>query len=65
MSRAMCRREDGRRRKLMFINVKKAHLHAECKEDVYLELPEECNCPPGFCGKLKRWMYGMRQAAAA
>eukprot|EP00973_Karenia_brevis_P060516 8416681-Karenia_brevis.AAC.1 len=37
----------------MFIAVKKAHLNPECKEDVYLELPEECNCPPGFCGKLK------------
>eukprot|EP00973_Karenia_brevis_P025849 3566988-Karenia_brevis.AAC.1 len=49
----------------MFIDVKKANLNAECKEDVYLELPEECNCPIGFCGKLQRWMYGMRQAAAA
>eukprot|EP00973_Karenia_brevis_P029192 4026328-Karenia_brevis.AAC.1 len=49
----------------MFIDVKKARLNAECKEDVYLDLPEECNSPRGFCGKLKRWMYGVRQAAAA
>eukprot|EP00973_Karenia_brevis_P017799 2444903-Karenia_brevis.AAC.1 len=49
----------------MFTDVNKTHLKSECKEDVYLGLPEECNCPIGFCGELKRWMYGMRQAAAA
>eukprot|EP00973_Karenia_brevis_P074495 10351802-Karenia_brevis.AAC.1 len=46
MSRATSRRHDGRRRKLMFIDVKVAHLNAECQEDVYLELPGECHhCP--------------------
>eukprot|EP00973_Karenia_brevis_P033945 4684079-Karenia_brevis.AAC.1 len=49
----------------MFIDVKKAHLNAVCEEDVYLELPEECNCPPVFCGKLTYWMYCMRGTAAA
>eukprot|EP00973_Karenia_brevis_P049163 6818831-Karenia_brevis.AAC.1 len=49
----------------MFIDVKKAHLNPVCREDVYLELPVECHCPPGYCGELKYWMYGMRQAAAA
>eukprot|EP00973_Karenia_brevis_P088979 12341079-Karenia_brevis.AAC.1 len=49
MGRAMVKRVDGRRRKLMFIDVKKAHLNPLCEEDVYLELPEECDCPPGFC----------------
>eukprot|EP00973_Karenia_brevis_P080291 11137390-Karenia_brevis.AAC.1 len=49
----------------MFIDVKKAHLNPRCEEDIYLELPKECNCPPGYCGKLKYWMYGMRGAAAA
>eukprot|EP00973_Karenia_brevis_P065120 9041800-Karenia_brevis.AAC.1 len=65
MSRAVTSRRDGTSRKLMFINVKKAHLNPECEEDVYLELPKECHCPPGHCGKLKYWMYGLRQAAAA
>eukprot|EP00973_Karenia_brevis_P072975 10136642-Karenia_brevis.AAC.1 len=46
MSRAMIKRVDGRCRKLMFIDVKKAHLNPVCDEDVYLELPEECTCPP-------------------
>eukprot|EP00973_Karenia_brevis_P051195 7111002-Karenia_brevis.AAC.1 len=65
MSRAVTSRKDGRSRKLMFVDAKKAHLNPSCEEDVYLELPEECHCPPGNCGKLKHWMYGMRQAAAA
>eukprot|EP00973_Karenia_brevis_P001982 271135-Karenia_brevis.AAC.1 len=66
MSRAVTRRRrDGRYRKLMFIDVKKAHLSSRCEENVYLELPQECNCPEGFCGKLNFWMYGMRSAASA
>eukprot|EP00973_Karenia_brevis_P062733 8722635-Karenia_brevis.AAC.1 len=45
MSRAVTRRRDGKYRKLMFIDVKKAHLNPKCEEDVYLELPPECHCP--------------------
>eukprot|EP00973_Karenia_brevis_P060602 8428114-Karenia_brevis.AAC.1 len=45
--------------------LKKAHLNPVCEGDVYLELPEECTCPPGYCGELAYWMYGMRGAAAA
>eukprot|EP00973_Karenia_brevis_P024491 3378904-Karenia_brevis.AAC.1 len=65
MSRALTSRKDGRSTTLMFIDVKRAHLNPKCEEDIYLELPEECHLPPGYCGKLKYWMYGMRQAAAA
>eukprot|EP00973_Karenia_brevis_P023390 3219687-Karenia_brevis.AAC.1 len=65
MSRAVITGKDGRSRKLMFTDVKKAHLNLGCEEDVYLELPEECHCPPGYCGKLRFRMYGMRLAAAA
>eukprot|EP00973_Karenia_brevis_P004545 621038-Karenia_brevis.AAC.1 len=46
MSRAVARRSGGRSRQLMFIDVKKAHLDPVCEDDVYLELPEECHCPP-------------------
>eukprot|EP00973_Karenia_brevis_P028325 3904937-Karenia_brevis.AAC.1 len=49
MSRAVSSRRDGKSRSFIFIDVKKAHL---CEEDVYLELPVECHCPPGYCGKL-------------
>eukprot|EP00973_Karenia_brevis_P056227 7819990-Karenia_brevis.AAC.1 len=59
LSRAATRREDGKSRTLMFIDVKKAHLNP------VLELPEECHRPPGYRGKLVYWMYGMRGAAAA
>ena len=40
-SRAATRRIDGKPRKLMFIDAKKAHLNPKCAEDVYIELPDE------------------------
>jgi hypothetical protein len=63
-SRAATRCKDGSMRKLMFIDVKKAHLNSRCKEEVYVDLPAECGCPEGMCGKLNFWMYGLRQAAS-
>eukprot|EP00973_Karenia_brevis_P030943 4268578-Karenia_brevis.AAC.1 len=56
MSRAVTSGRDGEM---------KAHLHPVCEEDAYLELPVECRCSPGYCGNLKYWMHGVRQAAAA
>ena len=49
----------------MFIVVRKAHCNPKCEEDVYIQLPEECKCPEGMCGKLVYWLYGFRPAAAA
>ena len=49
----------------MFIDARKAHLNPECEQDVYIHLPEEAGCPPGYCGKLNYWLYGFRPAAAA
>eukprot|EP00973_Karenia_brevis_P072933 10129258-Karenia_brevis.AAC.1 len=49
LSRAVTRRRDGKYRNLMFTDVTKAHLNPKCEEDVYLELPPECNCPEGYC----------------
>jgi hypothetical protein len=46
LSKAATRGKKGWR-KLMFIDVKKAHLNPRCEEDVYIELPEECGAPPG------------------
>ena len=64
-SRFMSRRGDGRRRKLLLIDARKAHLNSKCEEDVYIELPAECGAPPGTCGKLNNWLCGLRPAAAA
>ena len=50
ISRAATQRKDGRWRKLMFVDVKKAHLNPKCEEEVYIELPEECKAPIGTCG---------------
>ena len=65
ISRAATRRKDLMMRKLMFIDVRKAHCNPKCEEDVYIQLPEECECPEGMCGKLIYWLYGFRPAAAA
>ena len=50
-------------RKMLLIDVKKAHLQGRLKEDerAYIEIPGK----PGVCGRLTRWLYGMRPAAGA
>ena len=65
LSRQATKRMDGIERKTMFLDVKKAHLAPLCKEDVYVELPEEANVEEDKCGKLIHWLYGCRQAAQA
>ena len=56
---------NGQVRKMLLIDVKKAHLNSECKDDVYIELPEEVGAGTDKVGKLRRWLYGFRPAAAA
>ena len=50
--------------KLMFSDVKKAHLNGKLNDDefAYVQLPEEAG---GGIGRLRRWLYGMRPAAQA
>ena len=50
--------------KLMFIDVKKAHLNGCLKSDehAFVGLPDEAG---GGVAKLRRWLYGMRPAASA
>ena len=55
----------SKRRKILVIDVKKAHLNPECDQDVYIELPPEASPGPGKCGKLVHWLYGFRPAAQA
>jgi len=52
-------------RKVMFIDVSKAHLYAPVGPDdkAYVALPVECE-KPGVCGRLGFWLYGMRPASA-
>ena len=58
-------RSNGKTRKMLLIDVKKAHLNSECTEDVFIELLEEVGAAKGKVGKLRRWLYGFRRAAAA
>ena len=49
--------------KLMFTDVRKAHMNAMCEDEEWVQLPEEI-WEHGRYAKLKRWLYGMRKAAA-
>ena len=50
--------------KLMFIDIKEAHLNGKLAEDeyAYVQLPQEAG---GGVARLRRWLHGMRQAASA
>ena len=49
--------------KLMLIDVRKAHLNAVCEEEEWVELPEEF-WEHGKYARQRRWLCGMRKAAA-
>eukprot|EP00435_Cladocopium_sp_Y103_P060831 s663_g22.t1 len=54
----------GRRRKVMFIDIRRAHWTAKIFRKVYVALPMEAGLPEGTCGRLLKAMYGCRDAAA-
>jgi hypothetical protein len=63
ISRQATRRQDGRERKTMYLDIKKAHLTPKCEQDVYVELPEEAEVAEDECGKRVHWLYGCCPAA--
>jgi hypothetical protein len=57
--------EEGAREhgmKLDFIDIRKAFFHADARREVYVELSKEDHTD-GKCGKLKKSLYGTRDAA--
>ena len=52
-----------RRKRLMVIDARKAYLHAEVGREIFVELPPEIR-RPGVCARLKRCLYGTRDAPA-
>ena len=58
------KREQGQDEvKLMLIDVKKPHLNAKCKEEKWVELPDESK-NFGRYAKLVKWLHGVRMAAS-
>ena len=56
--------QSGKRvkRKLAFIDIRKAHLYARMLRDAYIDLPPGDE-QDGYCGKLNYTLYGTRDAA--
>ena len=61
------RKHKRKKLKLLFIDVKKAHLNAKLEENefAYVQLPAEADAESNKCGRLRRWLYGMRNAASS
>ena len=65
LQRTGCERDlKGRRKKVMFIDIRRAHWCAKIFRLVYVKLPDEAGLPDGMCGGLNKAMYGCRDAAA-
>ena len=53
------------RRKLLLMDLRKAHLHATPVREIYVQLPPELKAEhPGKCWLLRRCLYGTRDAPA-
>ena len=64
ISRAATARSTSRGgRKILVIDARKAHLHAMTDRDIFVMLPPEIR-RAGYCGRLKRCLYGTRDASA-
>ena len=64
ISQAATGRTSGRGgKKILVIDAKKAHLHAVPDREIFVDLPPERR-QPGMCGRLKRCLYGTRDAPA-
>ena len=64
LSRVASGRQHGRGgRKIMVVDARKAHLHAMVDRALYVDLPPEVR-RPGRCARLKRCLYGTRDAPA-
>ena len=61
---ATSRQTGDKARKLMFIDISKAHLYAPVDKltKAYVQLPPE-KAQLGKCGRLNYWLYGMRPAS--
>ena len=46
-SKVASRRQGGRKRKMLFLDARKAHLNPKREENVYIELPEEAGAEGG------------------
>ena len=60
---ARCGKRGKETRKVMFVDISKAHLYAPVQEEEFVELPPE-RSKDGKCARLIYTLYGMRTAAS-
>ena len=58
------RYRDGKPLKLSFIDVRKAYFNGIPTRKLFVRLPKELGLPPNIVGKLKKCIYGTRDAGA-
>ena len=67
LSMAMTERKEDRlsERVVMFLDISRAHLHSPIRRAVFVKAcAEDIECPEGFCWRLLKAMYGLRDAGA-
>jgi hypothetical protein len=62
ISEAATIRRGAGRRKLLFVDARRAYFNADATRLTYVDLPPE-DAEPGMCGRLNKCMYGTRDAA--
>ena len=63
ISHVESKKRDKEVRKMEFNGVRRAYFHAKVRRRLYVRLPPEASAGPGKCGRLKKAMYGTRDAA--
>ena len=63
LMRPLGRRPSAGSRKILVVDARKAHLHAFAERNLYVALPPEVRVP-GMCARLRRSLYGTRDAPA-
>eukprot|EP00971_Amphidinium_carterae_P339787 6477774-Amphidinium_carterae.1 len=49
---------------VVFLDISRAHLHSAIRREVFVMAPKEAGLPEGWCWRLNKAMYGLRDASS-